>query len=161
MPEGCGRTVVPAQKQAQPGRGSSLSAFHLLQERGPEACCQVGRGLCSSKKQGKKNSVCFQWGSTPWVQVGPQVLLWHPVQLCQRHQLGLGLLPSKGVPLPQQDTQPPPPNLTGCMVSGFSHIGKKIQSLCRNSHPNSAASAVHPASIKLGGMRLVQPYPRI
>lgn len=42
-------------KESWPGRSWSLSGFHLLKERGPTACCQVGWGPCSSKKQEKKN----------------------------------------------------------------------------------------------------------
>lgn len=48
-----------------------------------------------------------------------------------------------------------------CARSGFSHIGKKMWSLCRNSHPKSAGGVVHSARAQLGGMRLFQPYPRI
>lgn len=104
VPEGCGRTVVPAQKQAQPGRGSSLSAFHLLQEGGPEALCQVRRGLCSSKKQGKKEQCVFPVG---------------------KHSLGAGgpagspLAPSAAVP--KTPAWPKPPSQQGGASSSTGH----------------------------------------
>lgn len=151
--------MVPARKKGQPGRSWSLSAFHLPQERGPTACCPVGWDHTAARNRERKTGKCvFLVGKH---SLGAGGLTRSPLAPNQRDQLGLSLLPSKEVPLSLQNTQPPSPNLTGCMTSGFSHIGKKIQSLCWNSRPKSAASAVHPASVQLGGMRLVQPYPRM
>lgn len=169
-----GRAAVLAPKRAQPRGGQPRgpcgeeSASRLPWEQGPRACCRVGQRGCSSKKQGMKNR--GKAGvEDPLDRDGPTVTPPAPREATQR-----------SAAVPEGPPWPWPPSRHGSALpsagdpatataakfhrlperSGFSHVGKKIWSLCRNSHPKSAARCSAPCQRTTGWDEAISALPQ-